>query len=247
MFRLMESAVQAEKDLKKEGQKPDSGPDFRHVTEWIFDLDNTLYRADNGIFAQIEARMTDYVMAFLKLAREDAYARQKDLYRRHGTTLNGLMREHGAAPDEYLAYVHDIDLSDLGPDAPLTAALEKLPGRRFVFTNGCRDHAARILDRLGMAHLFADVWDIRTMGFAPKPEAPAYDSVVAAGGVTCQNAAMFDDIARNLVPARKLGMTTVWLKSDSPWGKHGPLMDVATGDIDHETDNLTQFLQGIRI
>ena len=243
MFRPMESTAQAEKDR----QKPGSGPDFRHVTAWIFDLDNTLYRADNGIFAQIETRMTDYVMAFLKLPREEAYARQKDLYRRHGTTLSGLMREHGAAPDEYLHYVHDIDLSDLGPDAPLAAAIEKLPGRRFVFTNGCRDHAARILNRLGMTHLFADVWDIRTMDFMPKPETSAYDSVVAAGGVACQNAAMFDDIARNLVPARKLGMTTVWLKSDSPWGKHGPMMDVAPADIDHETDNLTQFLHSIRI
>ncbi len=243
MFRLMKAAPAMEKDR----QKPGSGPDFRHVTEWIFDLDNTLYRADNGIFAQIETRMTDYVMAFLKLSREDAYARQKDLYRRHGTTLSGLMREHGAAPDEYLHYVHDIDLSDLGPDAPLTAAIENLPGRRFVFTNGCRDHAARILNRLGMTHLFADVWDIRTMDFLPKPEPLAYDSVVAAGGVACKNAAMFDDIARNLVPARKLGMTTVWLKTDSPWGKHGPMMDVAMGDIDHETDNLTRFLHSIRI
>jgi putative hydrolase of the HAD superfamily len=243
MFRPMESPPALEKDRQTAG----SGPDFRHVTEWIFDLDNTLYRADNGIFAQIETRMTDYVMAFLKLPREEAYARQKDLYRRHGTTLSGLMREHGAAPDEYLHYVHDIDLSDLGPDVPLAAAIENLPGRRFVFTNGCRDHAARILNRLGMTHLFADVWDIRTMDFMPKPEASAYDSVVAAGGVACKNAAMFDDIAGNLVPARKLGMTTVWLKSDSPWGKHGPMMDVANGDIDHETDNLTQFLHSIRI
>jgi putative hydrolase of the HAD superfamily len=243
MFGPMKAAPAMEKDR----QKADSGPDFRHVTEWIFDLDNTLYRADNGIFAQIEARMTDYVMTLLQLPREEAYARQKDLYQRHGTTLSGLMREHGAAPDDYLAYVHDIDLSDLGPDAPLAAAIEKLPGRRFVFTNGCRDHAARILDKLGMTHLFADVWDIRTMGFVPKPEARAYDSVVAAGGVACQNAAMFDDIARNLAPARKLGMTTVWLKSDSPWGKHGPLMDVSASDIDHQTDNLTQFLHGIRI
>ena len=239
MFRPMQSTMAAEKDRQN--------PDFRHVTEWIFDLDNTLYRADNGIFAQIEARMTDYVMALLKLPRADAYARQKDLYRRHGTTLSGLMREHGATPDEYLAYVHDIDLSELGPDAPLAEAIEKLPGRRFVFTNGCRDHAARILNKLGMTHLFADVWDIRTMRFLPKPEMSAYDSVVAAGGVACQNAAMFDDIARNLIPARKLGMTTVWLKTDSPWGKHGPMMDVATGDIDHETDNLTQFLHSIRI
>jgi len=247
----MESARNVENDRPRLDSDMASGadtrPDFRHVKSWIFDLDNTLYRADNGIFAQIEARMTEYVMTFLKLPRDAAYARQKDLYRRYGTTLNGLMHEHGAAPDDYLHYVHDIDLSSLGPDAALTAAIEKLPGRCFVFTNGCRNHAARILDRLGMAHLFQDVWDIRTMGFVPKPEAGAYASVVEAGGVVCDQAAMFDDIARNLVPARNLGMTTVWLKTDSPWDKHGPLMDVAAGDIDHQTDNLTQFLHSIRI
>jgi putative hydrolase of the HAD superfamily len=247
----MESPVMVENDRPQSelgGElSADPRPDFRHVKCWIFDLDNTLYRADNGIFAQIEARMTDYVMTFLKLPREAAYARQKDLYRQYGTTLNGLMREHGAAPDDYLHYVHDIDLSDLGPDAALAAEIEKLPGRRFVFTNGCRDHAARILNRLDMAHLFEGVWDIRTMDFQPKAEASAYTSVVAAGGVACGEAAMFDDIARNLSPARALGMTTVWLKTDSPWGKHGPMMDVADGDIDHETDNLTQFLQSIRI
>jgi putative hydrolase of the HAD superfamily len=239
----MESAGIAESD----GPGTESGPDFRHVKSWIFDLDNTLYRADNGVFGQIESRMTDYVMAFLQLPREAAYARQKDLYRQYGTTLNGLMQEHGATPDDYLHYVHDIDLSDLAPDAELAAAIEKLPGRRFIFTNGCRDHAARILDRLEMAHLFDSVWDIRTIGFKPKPEACAYACVVEAGGVACQEAAMFDDIARNLVPARALGMTTVWLKTDSPWGKDGPLRDVAPSDIDHQTDDLTQFLHSIRI
>jgi putative hydrolase of the HAD superfamily len=247
MFRPMESAGMVEKDRTGDDRGADSRPDFRHVKCWIFDLDNTLYRADNGIFAQIEARMTDYVMAFLKLPREEAYARQKDLYRKYGTTLNGLMHEHGAPADDYLHYVHDIDLSDLGPDAALAAAIAKLPGRRFIFTNGCRDHAARILGRLEMAHLFEGVWDIRTMDFQPKPQQGAYDNVVKAGGVTCGEAAMFDDIARNLSPARALGMTTVWLKTDSPWGKHGPMMDVADGDIDHETDNLTQFLHSIRI
>jgi len=230
------------------GEKgPALGPDFRHVRSWIFDLDNTLYCADSGIFAQIEGRMTEYVMAFLKLPREEAYARQKELYRQYGTTLNGLMREHGASPEDYLHYVHDIDLASLAPDAGLTQAIEKLPGRRFVFTNGCRDHAARILERLGMTALFDDVWDIRTMGFQPKPQIEAYHCVVAASGVACGQAAMFDDLPRNLVPARALGMTTIWLKSDAPWGKHGPLMDVAPGDIDHETDNLTQFLKSIRI
>lgn len=225
----------------------DLGPDFQHVNSWIFDLDNTLYRADNGIFAQIESRMTDYVMAFLKLPREAAYARQKDLYRQYGTTLNGLMREHGARPDDYLHYVHDIDLSGLEPDAALTQAIAKLPGRRFVFTNGCRNHAARILERIGMTQLFDDVWDIRTLDFRPKPQAEAYADVAAAAGLACGQAAMFDDIARNLVPARALGMTTIWLKTDAPWGKHGPLMDCPASDIDHETDNLSQFLSSIRI
>jgi putative hydrolase of the HAD superfamily len=247
----MESVNIVKNEGSRAGSGPDArsdfGPDFRHVKSWIFDLDNTLYCADSGIFAQIEARMTDYVMAFLKLPREEAYARQKALYRQYGTTLNGLMREHDASPEDYLHYVHDIDLASLQPDSELTQAIEKLPGRRFVFTNGCRDHAGRILERLGMTALFDEVWDIRTMGFLPKPQMEAYQSVVTASGVTCGEAAMFDDLPGNLVPASRLGMTTIWLKTGAPYGKHGPLMDIATGDIDHETDNLTQFLQSIRI
>src|SRR6202012_1908279 len=115
---------------------------------------------------------------------EAAYARQKELYRRYGTTLNGLMSEHGAEPDAYLSFVHDIDLSSLGPDAALAQAIARLPGRRFVFTNGCRDHAARILDRLQMRGLFEAVWDPRRMGFAPNPPAQAYTSVGEAPGAT---------------------------------------------------------------
>jgi len=232
---------------EKARSSPDPRPDFGHVKSWIFDLDNTLYCAGNGIFAQIESRMTDYLAAFLNLPRDQARVRQKELYRQYGTTLNGLMREHDCDAEDYLGFVHDIDLDALGPDAALSAALAALPGKRFVFTNGCRDHARRILERLEMAHLFEVVWDIRTIGFAPKPQVSAYDRVVAAGGVNPRESAMFDDIARNLVPARALGMTTVWLKTDAPWGNHGPLMDVSAGDIDHETDNLTQFLQSIRI
>jgi putative hydrolase of the HAD superfamily len=229
------------------GMAPAQAPDFGHVRSWIFDLDNTLYCADNGVFAQIEARMTDYVERLLKLPRDAARAVQKDLYRQYGTTLNGLMREHACDAEEYLAYVHDIDLGDLAADPDLKAALARLPGRRFVFTNGCANHAARILDRIGLTDSFDAVWDIRSMGFMPKPMPEAYAQVMAAGAVEGQEAAMFDDIARNLVPARALGMTTVWLKTDAPWGKHGPLMDVAPGDIEHETDNLTQFLNTIRI
>jgi putative hydrolase of the HAD superfamily len=242
MFAAMERLHSAEIALAPAGV-----PDFGHVRSWIFDLDNTLYRADNGVFAQIEARMTDYVERLLNLPRDAARAVQKDLYRQYGTTLNGLMREHDCDAEEYLAYVHDIDLGDLAADPGLKAALARLPGRRFVFTNGCANHAARILDRIGLADSFDAVWDIRTMQFMPKPMAEAYACVMAAGMIEGSEAAMFDDIARNLVPARALGMTTVWLKTDAPWGKHGPLMDVAPGDIEHETDNLTQFLNTIRI
>jgi putative hydrolase of the HAD superfamily len=242
MFAAMERLHSAEIAMAPAGV-----PDFGHVRSWIFDLDNTLYRADNGVFAQIEARMTDYVERLLNLPRDAARAVQKDLYRQYGTTLNGLMREHDCDAWEYLAYVHDIDLGDLAADPGLKAALARLPGRRFVFTNGCANHAARILDRIGLADSFDAVWDIRTMQFMPKPMAEAYACVMAAGMIEGSEAAMFDDIARNLVPARALGMTTVWLKTDAPWGKHGPLMDVAPGDIEHETDNLTQFLNTIRI
>jgi len=157
------------------------------------------------------------------------------------------IREHDCDAEDYLAYVHDIDLGDLAADPGLKAALARLPGRRFVFTNGCANHAARILDRIGLADSFDAVWDIRSMGFSPKPMVEAYTQVMTAGAVEGPEAAMFDDIARNLVPARALGMTTVWLKTDAPWGRHGPLMDVAPGDIEHETDNLTQFLNTIRI
>lgn len=233
---------------RMDGEGTAARPDFRHVRCWIFDLDNTLYRADNGIFAQIEGRMTDYVMRTRGLSRPDAKKVQKDLYRRYGTTLNGLMREDGIDAEDYLAFVHAIDLSDLAPDAGLAAALAALPGRRMVFTNGCGHHAARILERLGLAELFEAVWDIRTIAFHPKPDASGYDAIVAAGGFAPEGAAMFDDIPGNLVPASRLGMTTVWLRNDdAPWGAQGPGADVVPSAIDHRTDDLSTFLHRIRI
>jgi putative hydrolase of the HAD superfamily len=233
-------------DTRESG--PELGPDFRHVHFWLFDLDNTLYRADCGVFAQIEGRMTDYVARFTGLPRDEARALQKSLYRAHGTTLNGLMRLHGADPDDYLAYVHDIDLSALAPDSSLNAALTRLPGQRYVFTNGCRHHAARILERIGMTHLFQDIWDIRTIGFTPKPQASAYDAVVAAAGLAPHRAAMFDDISHNLVAARALGMTTVWLDTGSEFSQGSSEMAEAPHrHVSHRTSDLGQFLHDIRI
>jgi len=221
---------------------------FGHVRDWIFDLDNTLYRADNGIFAQIDGRMTQFVAKLLGMERDAARQVQKQLYRDHGTTLAGLIAVYGIDPEPYLAFVHDIDLSELQPDPALIAALTRLPGRRFVFTNGCRNHATRILERLALADMFDQVWDIRTIGFVPKPAQAAYDAVVAAGAVTPARAAMFDDIARNLVVPHELGMTTVWLDGQSDWARQGPEFPVASkAHIDHETRDLCSFLNSIGI
>ncbi|MGH6872316.1 MAG: pyrimidine 5'-nucleotidase [Rhizomicrobium sp.] len=220
--------------------------DFRHIRAWIFDLDNTLYPAHCDLFARIDDRMTDYVSRLLDVDRAEARRLQKEHYRVHGTTLNGLMKVHGIAPEEFLAYVHDIDLSSLTPDASLAAALARLPGRRFVFTNGCRDHATRVLDRLGLTALFDAVWDIRTIGFQPKPHAHAYRTVQARAGDG--PAAMFDDIARNLVEAHALGWTTVWLNNGSEWSRQGPEAPIAEPHhIHYETSDLAGFLHGLRV
>jgi putative hydrolase of the HAD superfamily len=226
----------------------DSRPDFRHVKHWVFDLDNTLYRADSGVFAQIDARMTDFVARFLDTDRDAARAVQKTLYREHGTTLNGLIKVYGIDPEPYLDFVHQIDLSDLAADGALAFAVERLPGRRYVFTNGCANHAGRILARLGLTHLFDGIWDIRSIGFAPKPDPAAYKSIVAHGGFAPGEAAMFDDIARNLVEAHALGMTTVWLNTNAEGERQGPEFPVASAvHIDHEINDLARFLGNIRI
>jgi putative hydrolase of the HAD superfamily len=225
-----------------------SAPDFRHVNVWVFDLDNTLYPAESRVFAQIEARMTLFVQEFLGLDHDEARKVQKSYYRDHGTTLGGLMRVHGVDPEPYLAFVHDIDLSVLEADARLADAIAKLPGRRFIFTNGCRHHAKRVLDRLAVSHLFDDHWDIRTIAFCPKPATESYRAVLSQVNADPGRTAFFDDIPRNLVPAHALGCTTVLVQNDFGWSKHGPAQpEVGPADIDYETADLRGFLEEIRI
>ncbi len=226
----------------------DPAPDFRHVDVWIFDLDNTLYPARCGLFAQIESRMTQFVQAQLGMDAQEARRVQKTYYREHGTTLTGLMHLHGVDPDAYLAYVHDIDISVLEPDAALGRALSRLPGRRFVFTNGCRHHADRVLGRLALDHLFEELWDIRTLGFRPKPDPLSYRVALTRAAAPAWRSAIFDDIARNLVPAHALGFTTVWLRNDSEWSRQGPEdPQVSPENIHFEAADLRAFLDSIRI
>ena len=225
-----------------------TAPDFHHVAAWIFDLDNTLYRADSNLFAQIDSRMSDFVSRLLGVPLDEAKRIQKDYYRDHGTTLNGLIKRHNIDPETFLDFVHDIDLSVLVPDAALNEAIALLPGKRFVFTNGCRNYARRVLERVGLDGSIDQLWDIRAIAFSPKPEIAAYKTVLAEAGIAPERCAMFEDVARNLVPAHELGMTTVWLNNGSVWSKQGPEYPIAQSHhIDYEIGDLNEFLRTIRI
>ncbi|MBI1328774.1 MAG: pyrimidine 5'-nucleotidase [Alphaproteobacteria bacterium] len=220
--------------------------DFRGIEAWIFDLDNTLYPAHCDLFAQIDTKMTRYVADLLDVSDDDARIVQKAYYRDHGTTLNGLMQRHGVEPEDFLAFVHDIDLATLEPDAILHAGIARLPGRRVIFTNGCTNHAERVLAKLGLTDLFSEIWDIRATGYRPKPDRSGYDAMQAQLGG--RRAAMFEDAARNLVPAHEVGWTTVWLKNGSVWSKQGPEHPVPGEEhIHHTIFDLPQFLHDIRI
>jgi putative hydrolase of the HAD superfamily len=221
---------------------------FGHVDTWVFDLDNTLYPASCRLFDQIDVRMGEYVSGLLGVSYAEAKARQKQLFYKYGTTLRGLMVEHGVSPDGFLDYVHDIDHAPVPPNPGLDAALHALSGRKLIFTNGTVAHAERVLGRLGVTHHFGDIFDIVHSDFIPKPEMEPYRRFIAQTGIRPETSAMFEDIARNLEAPHALGMTTVLVVSPdnrdalhlnrSPGGE-------AAAHIHHVTGDLTAFLQGL--
>lgn len=222
--------------------------DFAAVDTWIFDLDNTLYPARCNLFAQVDQRMGTFIARYLGVPYAQARHLQKTYYRQFGTTLAGLMQVHKLDPHEFLAYVHDIDVSVL-PEVPeLATAIAALPGRKLIFTNGSRRHAENVAGKLGLLHLFEDVCDIAACEFAPKPSAEAFDAMVRRHNVTAARSAMFEDMPQNLeVPAR-LGMTTVLVHSDFP--DHPIQLDMAKwtaapDHIHHVTEDLPPFLSAL--
>ncbi len=218
--------------------------DFKDVSVWIFDLDNTLYDPSAALFAQIERRMTDYVVRQLGVTADQAARLRDDYWRHHGTTLAGLMAEHGIEPGPYLADVHDIDMSVLQPDPALAAAIRALPGRKIIHTNADSAYANRVLDRRGL-NLFDAIWGVEEVDFHPKPDARAYQKVIAAEAIDPARAAFFEDDPRNLIVPHDLGMRTVLVGI----GRHGP--DELTADhehgphVQHRTDDLAAFLRGL--
>lgn len=209
--------------------------DFSHVDTWVFDLDNTLYPPHMNLFAQIEVRMTAYVMDILKVDQKRADYLRSHYWRTHGTTLAGLMREHDVDPAPYLIDVHNIDFSVLSPDALLRRSIDALPGRKIVYTNGTAPYAENVLSARGLDGAFDAIYGVEHADYHPKPDAAAFDMVFAKDGVEPKRGAMFEDDPRNLAVPHALGMRTVHVAQD-------PL---AQDHIHHHTSDLTHFLNAL--
>lgn len=215
--------------------------DLSHVEFWIFDLDNTLYPAQCRLFDQVERRIGLYIEQLLNLDREAARALQKQYFREHTTTLKGLMVNHGVDPAHFLDFVHRIDVTGVAHDAALDRALEVLPGKKLIYTNGSVAHARNVMDRLGISRHFADIFDIASGNYDPKPSAASFNRLIEEHRIDPKRAIMLDDMPRNLKPAADLGMTTVLISTHSEWAQ-------PTGDEDyihHSTDKLADWLAAI--
>jgi len=218
---------------------------FDATRTWIFDLDNTLYPAECNLFAQVDHRMGEFIARFLGVPY--AYARhlQKSYYRQFGTTLSGMMAVHKMNPRPFLDYVHDIDLSVMEPHPALAEAIDKLPGRKFIYTNGSQRHAERVAEKLGVLHLFEGIFDIEASKYIPKPQPGPYSEMLKRHGLEAASAAMFEDMPHNLAAPHALGMTTVLVHSsyvDHPIQLEIRKWTQPPEHIHHMTQNLAEFL-----
>ena len=221
---------------------------FAHIDTWVFDLDNTLYPHHVNLWQQVDARISEYIGQFLDVDPIEARRIQKDYYKRFGTSMRGMMTEHGVSADDYLAYVHQIDHSPLEANPAMGSALERLPGRKLILTNGSTAHAGKVLERLGFGHHFEAVFDIIAAELEPKPSPQTYRRFLERHHVDAAKAAMFEDLARNLAVPHQLGMTTVLVVPDGTrevvredWEMEGR----GAAHVDHVTDDLAGFLAGL--
>ncbi len=221
---------------------------FKGVEAWVFDLDNTLYPHEADLFSQIDEQIARYVQRVLDVTRDEAMAHQKALYHEFGTTLRGLMTNHSIDPDDYLRFVHDIDYSGLQPNPDLAQAIEALPGKKFIFTNGDRPHAERTAAALGISEHFEDIFDIVSADLIPKPNRQTYDKFLDQTGISPARAAMFEDLPKNLSVPHHLGMCTTLI---IPAGSRDVFEETwdLEGDpyphVDFVTDDLTGFLKAL--
>jgi putative hydrolase of the HAD superfamily len=216
-------------------------PDLAHVESWIFDLDNSLYPHGSNLFELIDQRMGEYIQRLLGVDPGEARRVQKGFFHAHGTTLAGLMAEHGVDPHDFLEYVHNVDLARLAADPALVAALDRLPGRKFVFTNASENYARRVLDRIGLANAFDGMHDIHAMAYVPKPDPSAYAALCDRHAIDPARALFADDMVRNLAPAKALGMATLWVDNGSEQGPAAPEPDF----VDYRTSDIAAWLDTV--
>lgn len=226
--------------------RPAANRQFDLVNTWIFDLDDTLYPRRLGLAEQMESRIRIFIAKLLSISNDDAVRVHRVLYERYGTSMRGLMLEHGVAPAEFLDFVHRIDHSPLAPNPALGAALERLPGRKLVLTNGPRSHADAVMRKLGVRNHFDDIFDIIDAELEPKPSRPAYERFLKRHAVDPTHAAMFEDIARNLLIPHQLGMTTVLVLgegAETPSHAAWKLDGCDGTHVHHTTRDLVEFLK----
>ena len=214
--------------------------DLSKIKHWIFDLDDTLYSAWTTLFEQIEVRIRDYISEHLGISKEEAFELQKKYYHKYGTTLRGMILEQGMEPDEYIDKVHDLDLSVLSPNPELDKAIGRLKGKKYVFTNGSREHGERVTKKLGIDHHFCGFFGVREGDLIPKPELVTYEKMLTTYNIKAEESALFEDSQRNLKPAHNMGITTIWVRNMVD--KLTPI-DENPEFCDYVTDDLVKWLE----
>jgi putative hydrolase of the HAD superfamily len=216
---------------------------FKSINCWIFDLDNTLYSGKTKVFEQVDKKMSQYISEKLNVTVEEAKKIQKNYFYEYNTTLNGMIKNHKINANEFLDFVHDIDIDFLGKDLKLSEEIKKLQGKKLIFTNGSRKHALNVTQRIGIDHHFDDIFDIVDSEFVPKPAIEPYKKLIKKHNIDPKLCVFVEDIARNLKPAYEMGMKTVWIENDEPWAKKFSDSDF----VNYKTNNLPEFLRKINL
>ena len=216
---------------------------FKSIKFWIFDLDNTLYSGQTKVFEQVDKKMSKYISNKLNIDLEEARKIQKNYFHEYNTTLNGLIKNHKIDPNEFLEFVHDINIDFLKEDPQLAEEIKKLDGLKIIFTNGSRKHALNVTKKLGIDQLFDDIFDIVDCNFTPKPLVEPYKKLVEKHKIDPKLCVLVEDIARNLKPAYEMGMKTVWIENNEPWASK--FSD--SKFVNYKTDNLSEFLKRINL
>ncbi len=213
------------------------------IDTWIFDLDNTLYSADSGIFQQVHELMGKFVSNHLKIEINEAKKIQKKYYKQHGTTLRGMMDNHGVDPDYFLSEVHKLDYSIVTSNKELNDQLNKLNGKKIIYTNANMQHTLDVLERIELANFFDEIFDIKMADYIPKPEITPYEQIIKKYNLKPNSCAMFDDIAKNLVPAKKVGFTSIWI--DAGYENFSDDIKSSKKFLDYTTTDLHLFLEKV--